>query len=75
NYIPAIADLGISKLIDASSNENAINGVIPYVTLEVLKEGNIFNSFCPEIPIDIPHELVKLMKRCWDPDPENRIIK
>ncbi|CAG8708943.1 11078_t:CDS:1, partial [Racocetra fulgida] len=32
--IPAIADLGISKPIDASSNEIAIFEVIPYVAPE-----------------------------------------
>ncbi|CAG8802207.1 10854_t:CDS:1, partial [Racocetra fulgida] len=37
--IPAIADLGISKPVDASSDDNAIYGVIPYVAPEVLKRG------------------------------------
>ncbi|RIB19579.1 kinase-like domain-containing protein [Gigaspora rosea] len=34
-----IADLGISKPIDESSNKDAIYGVIPYVAPEVLKGG------------------------------------
>ncbi|CAG8787833.1 18858_t:CDS:2, partial [Racocetra fulgida] len=39
NNIPTIADLGISKPVDASSDENTIYGVIPYVAPEVLKGG------------------------------------
>ncbi|CAG8667665.1 5961_t:CDS:2 [Racocetra fulgida] len=34
---PTIADLGISKPIDDSSDNNAVYGVIPYVAPEVLK--------------------------------------
>ncbi|RIB27561.1 kinase-like domain-containing protein, partial [Gigaspora rosea] len=36
---PTIADLGLSKPMNASSDKNAIYGVIPYVAPEVLKGG------------------------------------
>ncbi|RIB09285.1 kinase-like domain-containing protein, partial [Gigaspora rosea] len=36
---PAIADLGISKPVNESSDKNSIYGVIPYVPPEVLKGG------------------------------------
>ncbi|CAG8513409.1 15512_t:CDS:2, partial [Racocetra fulgida] len=109
--IPAIADLGISKPADTSSDEDTVYGVIPYVEPEVLKGGkftqasdiyslgmiilevisgyrpfsdrkhdehlilDILNGFRPKIPTDIPHELVKLLERCWDPDPKKRTFK
>ncbi|RIB27560.1 kinase-like domain-containing protein [Gigaspora rosea] len=41
---PTIADLGLSRPMEASSDKNAIYGVIPYVAPEALKRGK-FNEY------------------------------
>ncbi|RIB28176.1 kinase-like domain-containing protein [Gigaspora rosea] len=105
---PTIADLGLSKPMDASSDKNAIYGVIPYVAPEVSKGGkftsssdiysfgmiiwevingcrpfsdrkhdeclilDILDGLRPKIPSNIPQDLVELMNRYWDSDPEKR---
>ncbi|RIB20117.1 hypothetical protein C2G38_2180155 [Gigaspora rosea] len=46
---PVVTDLGINK---ASSTNNAIYGVIPYIAPEVFKD--ILDGFRSKIPIDTP---------------------
>ncbi|RIB28183.1 kinase-like domain-containing protein [Gigaspora rosea] len=80
---PTIADLGLSKPMDASSDKNAIYGVIPYVAPEVLKGGKFtkqsdiysFGMIIWEVISGcrpFSDHLVELMNRCWESDPAKR---
>ncbi|RIB28179.1 hypothetical protein C2G38_2158614 [Gigaspora rosea] len=77
---PTIADLRISKPMDASPDKDSIYGVIPYVAPETISDRkhdeclimDILDGLHHKILSKIPKELVELMNQSWHSDPKKR---
>ncbi|PKY28234.1 kinase-like protein [Rhizophagus irregularis] len=66
NYI---SDFGLSRPVNQTINSNEIYGVIPYMAPEIL---HICKGLRPEIVKGTLPVYARLMKRCWDSDPNKR---
>ncbi|GBC45076.2 kinase-like domain-containing protein [Rhizophagus irregularis DAOM 181602=DAOM 197198] len=65
-----ISDFGLSRPVNQTINSNEIYGVIPYMAPEVLRD--ICKGLRPEIFKGTLPVYARLMKRCWDSDPNKR---
>ncbi|GES91846.1 kinase-like domain-containing protein [Rhizophagus clarus] len=70
NSIISISDMGLCGEVSNVKDTN-IYGVMPYVAPEVLR-GNPYTQAADIYSFEAPKCYIDLMKKCWDPNPDNR---